>query len=129
MDNRHLFPKTMNCFNWTYIGDRNEKTSVGLYHSPKSGNVMLYCDKKILVIDFFVQESKTYSFFIGGELCEVTIEKEGNLYSYGMEINTKADTPRNRARKVLNRKDLVSSVVMMSAFVGAIALVYMGLMI
>jgi len=117
----------MNCFTWTYIGDRNEKTRVGLYHSVESGNVMLYCGQTIVVIDFYVFESKKYTFFIGDELCEVTIDKKGNSYYYGMEINTKADTPRNRRRKIIDRKDFVESVVMMSLFVGTIALVFFGL--
>lgn len=117
----------MNCFYWTYIGDRNEKTKVGLYHSAKSGNVMLFCGQKILVIDFYVFETKKYTFFIGDELCEVNIEKKDNCFYYGMEINTEVDTPRNRARKVINRKDFVESVVTMSLFVGTIALVYLGL--
>lgn len=117
----------MNCFYWTYIGDRNEKTQVGLYHSKESGNVMLYCGQKILLIDFYVFKSKKYSFFIGDELCEVNIEKKNNCFYYGMEINTKADTPRNRARKIIDRKDMVESLIMMGIFFGAIALVFYGL--
>jgi hypothetical protein len=117
----------MNCFNWTYIGDRAEKTRVGLYHSADSGNVMLYCGQNVIVIDFYVHDSKKYTFFIGDELCEVTIERKGNSYYYSMEINTQADTPRNRRRKVIDRKDLVESFAMMGLFVGTIALVYLGL--
>lgn len=117
----------MNCFNWTYIGDRAEKTTVGLYHSADSGNVMLYCGQNVILIDFYVHDSKKYTFFISDELCEVTIERKGNSYYYGMEINTQADTPRNRRRKVIDRKDFVESFAMMSLFVGTIALVYLGL--
>jgi len=122
----HKLLETMNCFHWTYIGDRAQKTRVGLYHSADSGNVMLYCGKEIIVIDFCVLESKKYTFFIGDELCEVTIDRKGNAFYYGMEINTQADTPRNRRRKVIDRKDLVESAVMVSLFVGAIVLMCLG---
>ena len=70
---------------------------------------------------------KSIPFFIGDELCEVTIDKKGTAYYYGMEINTLADTSRNRARRIIDRKDFVESVVMMSLFVGTIALAFFGL--
>ena len=111
----------MNNFQWTYIGDFNQKHFVGLYHSVKSGNVMVYCNSNVLIIDFQVFNSKKYTFFIGEEMCEIHLERKKERFYYGMEINTQADTPRNRARKLIERGHLVDSLILMGIFLSIVA--------
>jgi len=57
----------LNRFNWTYLADAGKKHHVGLMHGAKSGHLLVYCDSKILLIDFNVLEDKTYTFFIDVE--------------------------------------------------------------
>jgi len=102
--------KTLNKLNWTYLGDNNKKHHVVLMHGAQSGHLLVYCNTTILLIDFEILESKTYSFFIEDELCEINIEyiSEEN-YSYGFNINKDADTPRNRNRKKIAKKHALQS--------------------
>lgn len=75
-----------------------------LYHGNKTGHVLIHCNMKIMLIDFGVLQSKTYSFFIENELCEIVMERKGNQFFYDFEINRQVDTPLNRARNQLEKK-------------------------
>lgn len=57
-----------------------------------------------MLIDFGVLRSKSYSFFIENELCEIVMERKGNRFFYDFEINREVDTPLNRARNQLEKK-------------------------
>lgn len=57
------------------------------------------------MIDFGVTESKSYSFFLDDELCEVHIERgQGNQFHYRCNLNREAATPLNQMRKASERK-------------------------
>lgn len=75
-----------------------------LHHGNKTGHVLIHCNAKIMLIDFSVLQSKTYSFFIENELCEIVMERKGNRFFYDFEINREVDTPLNRARNKLEKK-------------------------
>jgi hypothetical protein len=89
---------------WTLVGGEGRNHQVGLYHGQRTGHVMIYCGSKIMQIDFSVLQSKTYSFFIEDEFCEIKLERKGDTFYYTFEINKEVDTPLNRHRKKLNRK-------------------------
>lgn len=110
----------MNRFNWTYIDNRNKRHSVGMMHGAKSGHLLVYCDADIVLIDFKVLHSKSYSFFIEEELCEFNIEKRGKEYLYSFDVNTDADTPLNRQRKKIEKKHLHQSLLFLG---GALLLI------
>ena len=93
-------------YTWTYLGGCGKKFNVSLFHGKRTGHVLLMLNGQILQIDFGVRDSKTYSFFIEDEFCEVHLERKGDEMYYFFEINKKVDTPRNRDRKKLNRKYL-----------------------
>ena len=93
-------------FNWIYLSDRGRRYTVGFYHSPTNGHFMVYCNNRIIVIDFHVLKPKKYSFFIEDQLMELRIDKNNDEYTYGLEVNDKVDTHRNRLMKKLQRKDL-----------------------
>ena len=90
--------------NWTYVSDTGRKFNVGIYHGSKTGHLVVYCNLRVVMIDFNVLDTKTYPLFLDDELCELTIEKKGNQFRYGFDINRKADTPRNRQRKTVEKK-------------------------
>ncbi len=107
----------MNRFNWTYLADMGKKHHVGLMHGAESGHLLVYCDSNIILIDFKVLEDKTYTFFIDEQLCEISIEKMNGQFYYGFEINKKADTPRNRMRKKIEKRHLKQSLLFLAGVI------------
>jgi hypothetical protein len=94
----------MGQLSWTFVGESGQRYNVGIYHNAKSGHLLVYCNRRILLIDFQVLESKKYSFFIEDELCELDIERKGDRFAYGFEFNKKVDTPLNRLRNRQERR-------------------------
>lgn len=95
----------MGQFIWKYVASQPPQT-VTLYHGDSSGHVLITLNSKVLIIDFKVKETKTYSFFIEEELCEVKITKENEQFNYSFEINKTAQTPHNEKRKKAEKKHL-----------------------
>ena len=89
---------------WIYADDNGHKHAIGLYHGDKSGHLVIYINQMVMTIDFSVLESRTYTFFVEDELCEIALEKEKDMFTYSFNINKEADTPRNRARAALDTK-------------------------
>ena len=71
---------------------------------------MIYCNSKVVLIDFKVRETKSYSIFIEEELCEIGIERQKDRFVYGFDINKEVDTPLNRVRKATDKKHLKQGV-------------------
>ena len=92
----------MSQFNWTYLAPSGKKHHVGLFHGENTGHVMIYCNSKVVLVDFKVRETKSYSIFIEEELCEIGIERKADRFVYGFDINKEADTPLNRKRKAID---------------------------
>ena len=63
----------MSQFTWTYIGDNGALHRVGLFHGDETGHLMIYCNTRIVVIDFGVTTSKNYSFFINDDNAGIAI--------------------------------------------------------
>ena len=72
---------------------------IGLFHGDKDGHLVVHCNSKVMLIDFNVNDSKTYSFFIEEELCELSVNRSEEGFSYSCQINLEVDTPKNRFRK------------------------------
>ncbi len=116
----------MNHFSWIYVGDAGHTHPVGLYHSDKSGHLVIYVGRKVVTIDFSVFDSRKYSFFIDDELVNIRLERRGDEMYYFFEIDKEADTPRNRARRFMERKYLRQSLLfigLLVSFVATIAIV------
>ena len=71
---------------------------------------MIYCNSKVVLVDFKVRETKSYSIFIEEELCEIGINRQKDRFVYGFDINKEADTPLNRKRKAIDKKNLKQGV-------------------
>ena len=104
------------------MSDTGRKFNVGIYHGARSGHLLVYCNRKVVIIDFHVLETKTYPLFLDDELCELTVEKKDNQFRYGFDINRKADTPRNRQRKVVEKKHWRQTLLFFGAMGVVIAL-------
>ncbi len=96
---------------WTYVDDYGASHNVGLFHGINTGHLMIYCNTRIMFIDFNVTDEKKYSFFINDELCDIQVEKSDGKFAYGFEIDQKTHTPRNVNRKKQERKDLINSLI------------------
>ncbi len=66
----------MSQFSWTLLDDFGKRYEIGLYHGDRSKYVLIYVNKKPIVVDFSIKETKKYSFYIGHELCDMKIEKK-----------------------------------------------------
>jgi hypothetical protein len=114
--------------NWIYLDDRGGRHQVGLYHGDHSRHLMIHCNKRVVQIDFYVKASKTYSFFIEDELCEVIADKmENGRFGYEFRVNKTIDTPRNRIRRVDNKRNNKKLIAFISGVVVVIALLFFGL--
>ena len=116
----------LNQFNWTYLADSGKRHHIGLLHGAQSGHLLVHCNNNIILIDFEVLEDSKYSLFIDDQLCEISIERKGEQFYYGFEINSKADTPRNRQIKKLEKKHMIQSMVFLGSLVLIILVVIFG---
>ena len=106
----------MSQITWTYVDDDGYPHKVGLFHGDNSGHLLVYCNTRIVVIDFSVLASKNYSFFINEELVDLAIEEKEGKFSYGFTIDQITDTPRNRGRRKMNRFETRQTLMMGAAF-------------
>ena len=105
---------------WTYVDDYGDKYNVGIVHVAPNGHIVVQCNNKIMIIDFNVLKNKTYSFFLGPELCELNVKREKENFSYGLTINDQADTPLNKLRRRYKKRDLFWTTVIFSLFVSSV---------
>lgn len=96
---------TLNQRSWTYFDQQGQRNTLGLAHSPTSGNLMVYYNKEILIIDFQINYAKEYTFYIDDELCHLYIKDRQGQYDYELQIDHDANTPRNLARKQKEREE------------------------
>jgi hypothetical protein len=83
---------------WNFSDRFGRQYKIGLYHGA-SGHLIIYCNNNVMTIDFNVQQSKDYTFFIGDELLQLSIQKENEQFQYDCQLDTEAPTARNKARK------------------------------
>lgn len=70
---------------WTYYDPTGGIQALGLYHGKDSGNVVIYHNHKVLVVDFLVHKSKTYSVMINQQLVKFNVTKEDGKFDYKIE--------------------------------------------
>jgi len=84
---------------------------------------MIYCNTRIVVIDFGVTSSKNYSFFINDELCDIAIEEKEGKFSYGFKVDEVTDTPRNRGRRKMIRTEHRQTFLIIVSFLLILSLI------
>ena len=113
----------MSQFTWTYIGDNGYRHRVGLFHGDNTGHLMIYCNMRIVVIDFNVTSTKNYSFFIEDELCDIAVEEEKGKFKYGFKVDEITDTPRNRGRRKMIRTEHRQTALVALSFVVVLSVI------
>lgn len=98
---------------WIFLDESGGQHRIGLFHGSNSGHVLIYCNGRIVTIDFSVYQTRTYTFFINDELCEVQLDRVEGGYTYTFEVNKTADTPKNKSRRKRERKYLFYSIGML----------------
>ena len=91
-------------FKWIYLEGEGVQHHVELFHGRRNGHVLLTCNGKVILTDFDVRRSNSYTFFINEEMCKVHLKQKGIKFKYSFEIDRKVDTPLNRIRKERSRK-------------------------
>ena len=109
-------------FNWTAISNSGKRHKIGLIHGDRTGHLLVYCDSRIMIVDFFVLRDKIFSFFIDDELYELSIQKKNGRYFYGLEINRDIDIPLNRRRKQIAKKHLKQSLVFFAVIISFVGI-------
>ncbi len=115
----------MSQIRWTYVDDYGRRYKVGLYHGDRSGHLMIYCNSRILVIDFHVRDTKKYSFFINDELFDIHVERKDGKFGYGFEIDNQTRTPRNIRRAQIDRSNLWTSLAVIVIFIAIIVAAFL----
>lgn len=110
----------MSQLSWTVLDDVGGKFHVGIYHGESTGHLVVYCNWKIIIVDFNVLDSKSYSFYLGQEFCHLDIKKADEGFRYALKKDNDAKTPLNLARKKADRRDSIKSTILI---VGLIFLV------
>lgn len=101
---------------------------MGLYHGDQSGHLMIHCNLRVVQVDFSVKESRTYSFFIEDEFCEIRLFKENNgHFGYEFVVNKTVDTPRNRVRRVDERRIRRQMALFITGFLAVVLAGVIGL--
>lgn len=92
--------------NWTYSDPYGHQFNIGLYHGTKSGHVIVYCNKNILLIDFSILTTKKYSFYVGEEFLELELTKnQAKKFEYKLSVNHEIHTSLNIKRNTIARRD------------------------
>lgn len=82
------------------IANSGQRYRIGIYHGDHTGHVVVHAEGKVVITDFGVWDSRTYTFFVEDDLCEVVIsKKKEHTYTYSCQINYEANTPLNAQRK------------------------------
>ncbi len=94
----------MNSANWTFVGNQRKTSRVNLKHGVESGNLIIFLEGKVLLIDYDVFEKADYTFFIDEEFCKISITKKKNKFQYQFDVLDDVDTPLNKRRKEFKEK-------------------------
>ena len=94
----------MNQSHWTYWDDYGKQHIVGILHGIATGHLVVHCNSKIMIIDFNVLQSKTYSFFIDEHLCKLKVAPKDGAFKYKLEVDENLNSVKNLKKKEADRK-------------------------
>lgn len=96
-----------------------------LKHGLESGNLALFCNGKLLLVEYDVFDDRSVSFFIDEELCRIEIQKVKGQFQYRFVIDEKVDTPLNRVREEARKTDRRKSLLL----IGSLAVFFLALIL
>ena len=70
---------------WTFYDPQAGTQTLGIYHGDKSGHVVVYHNSNVVIIDFEIFQTKTYSIQFNNSLITLSIEQEGSGYGYSFD--------------------------------------------
>lgn len=112
---------------WQFVSNTGYKHKVGVYHGDSTGHLLIYCDNRIVKMDFSVKAPTDYSFFIDDEFCRIVLYKEPQgHFTYDFVIDKEANTPLNSIRKVENRRNRRSLWLFSGGIIAAALLFLVG---
>ena len=95
----------MNQSHWTYWDDYGRQHVVGILHGADTGHLVVHCNSKVMLVDFNVQETKTYSFCIDEHLCKLKVSNEkATGFTYELGVDENLNTPVYLKKKKEARK-------------------------
>ena len=110
----------MNKAKWVYISGKGKRNIIGVLHSPRLGHFIIYCDKKIILAERKVFKPTSFSFFIDDELCIISTNIINGKFKYQIQFDTQTETPLNKVRKKINKKNIrYSLLAFLGLFIGA----------
>jgi len=71
---------------WSFYEPTSGTNLVGLYHGIQSGHVIVYLNSRVMLIDFLIKESKTYSLYVNDYLIEIRLDKDDKAFEYTMNV-------------------------------------------
>jgi len=94
----------MNQSHWTYWDDYGRQHVVGILHGANTGHLVVHCNSKVMLIDFNVNEKKTYSFYIDENMCKLNVlPKEGD-FKYEFKVDENLNSAKHQLKKSEDRK-------------------------
>ena len=75
----------MSQWRWTFYDPHEGTQTLGLYHGEESGHVMIYLNHQVVIIDFMVHQSKSYSIVVNDLLVKLNLNESDGLFSYDFE--------------------------------------------
>lgn len=112
----------MNKAKWVYISGTGKRNIIGVLHSPRLGHFIIYCDKKIILAEKKVFKPTSFSFFIDDELCIVDLKIINRRFKYEIQFDTKTETPLNKIRKEIGKKNIYYSLLAFSGLFTFVAI-------
>ncbi len=70
---------------WTFYDPIQGTQTLGLYHGDESGHVMIYLNEQVVLIDFMVHQSKSYSIMVNQAMVKLNLNKSGTGFNYQFE--------------------------------------------
>ena len=75
----------MSEYRWTYYDPSQGTQTLGIYHGNETGHIMIYHNEKVVIIDFRVHSSKSYSFLFNKNLLKLSVTKKDGEFVYIFE--------------------------------------------
>ncbi len=117
----------MNQFQWTFLDNKQQRHTLGIAHSAKSGHLVVHCDHRVVLIDFGVLEERTFSFFVEEELCKLKVKgSKEDGFTYDFNIDTEIDTETNRVRNKKKRSERFKSGTRLAVLLGGVLAIVLG---
>lgn len=53
---------------WSFYEPLSGSNTIGLYHGNESGHVVVYHNSQVVIVDFLIKKSKSYTIYINEHL-------------------------------------------------------------